>query len=141
MFVSSFSLCPLHVSLVRFADKVGRCLPQTSSRHCPAEGFMLRLPWGTALGAFSPRLETDYRGWLFTSTRGAARIPAGEPRRRGPCRPGGAVEGTFMLACVDVDYRGDQAVAACVLFGAWQDEAPAREVVARIGGVAPYVPG
>jgi deoxyribonuclease V len=46
-----------------------------------------------------------------------------------------------MLACVDVDYRGEQAMAACVLFGAWQDEAPAREVVARISGVAPYVPG
>jgi deoxyribonuclease V len=46
-----------------------------------------------------------------------------------------------MLACVDVDYRGDDAVAACVLFSAWGDAEPAAELVERISGVAPYVPG
>jgi len=46
-----------------------------------------------------------------------------------------------MLACVDVDYRGDGAVAACVLFRDWADEAPAAERVERIARVEPYVPG
>jgi deoxyribonuclease V len=46
-----------------------------------------------------------------------------------------------MLACVDVDYRGDDAVAACVLFRAWTDEAPAAQLVETIRGVEPYVPG
>ena len=46
-----------------------------------------------------------------------------------------------MLACVDVDYRGDDAVAACVLFAAWGDAAPAAEVVEKVTGVEPYVPG
>lgn len=46
-----------------------------------------------------------------------------------------------MLACVDVDYHGDEAVAACVLFRDWADERPAAEVVERIAGVEPYVPG
>jgi deoxyribonuclease V len=44
-------------------------------------------------------------------------------------------------ACVDVDYRGDEARAACVLFRDWADAAPAGEVVAVVRGVAPYVPG
>jgi deoxyribonuclease V len=46
-----------------------------------------------------------------------------------------------MLACVDVDYRGDEAVAACVLFGAWSDGAAAGCVVEKVSGVEPYVPG
>jgi deoxyribonuclease V len=46
-----------------------------------------------------------------------------------------------MLACVDVDYRGDEAVAACVSFAAWDDATPAGQLVERISGVAPYVPG
>jgi deoxyribonuclease V len=46
-----------------------------------------------------------------------------------------------MLACVDVDYRGDDAVAACVLFRAWTDETPAAELVEPISGVEPYAPG
>jgi deoxyribonuclease V len=46
-----------------------------------------------------------------------------------------------MLACVDVDYRGDEAVAACVLFKTWQDEKASSERVERIRGVAPYQPG
>lgn len=46
-----------------------------------------------------------------------------------------------MLACVDVDYRGDGAVAAALLFAAWTDAAPARELVARIPRVPDYEPG
>ena len=46
-----------------------------------------------------------------------------------------------MMICVDVDYRDDHAIAAGVLFREWTDETPAREVVERIDGVAPYVPG
>src|SRR5205823_5903515 len=50
-------------------------------------------------------------------------------------------EGQRMIACVDVDYRGDEAAAACVLSAGWADEAPAGELVERVVGVAPYVPG
>jgi deoxyribonuclease V len=46
-----------------------------------------------------------------------------------------------MLACVDVDYRGDQAVAACVLFRDWPDATPAGQLVGKVQSVAPYVPG
>ena len=46
-----------------------------------------------------------------------------------------------MMICVDVDYRDDHAVAAGVLFRAWADETPPGEVVERIDGIAPYVPG
>lgn len=46
-----------------------------------------------------------------------------------------------MLACVDVDYRGTGAVAAALLFDAWTDEVPARELVARIAHVPDYEPG
>jgi len=46
-----------------------------------------------------------------------------------------------MLACVDVDYRGTGAVAAALLFDAWTDEVPARELVARIAHVPEYEPG
>jgi deoxyribonuclease V len=46
-----------------------------------------------------------------------------------------------MLACVDVDYRGDEAVAACVLFGAWPAEHSAGEHFLHLTGVAPYQPG
>src|SRR5262249_47322373 len=44
-------------------------------------------------------------------------------------------------ACVDVDYRGDVARAACVLFRDWADAAPAGQLVEAIAGVAPYQPG
>lgn len=46
-----------------------------------------------------------------------------------------------MLAAVDVDYRPDHALAACVLFDAWTDAAPGAVVVARAPLAAPYVPG
>ena len=46
-----------------------------------------------------------------------------------------------MLACVDVDYREREAVAACVLFRGWGDAAPAAEKVERIAAVESYQPG
>ena len=46
-----------------------------------------------------------------------------------------------MIAFVDVDYRQEQAAAACVLSSDWGDEAPVRELVERVRGVEPYVPG
>ena len=45
------------------------------------------------------------------------------------------------IAAVDVDYRPDHAVAACVLFDAWTDAAPSSEHSARVDDVAPYEPG
>ena len=38
-----------------------------------------------------------------------------------------------MKACVDVDYRDDHAVAACVLFRDWGDAEPADTLVVRVG--------
>ncbi len=46
-----------------------------------------------------------------------------------------------MIACVDVDYREEGAVAACMLFRAWEDEAPAESSTVRIDTVSPYRPG
>lgn len=41
-----------------------------------------------------------------------------------------------MLAAVDVDYRDDAVVAACVLFDDWTSPAPARDLVTLLDGVA-----
>jgi deoxyribonuclease V len=46
-----------------------------------------------------------------------------------------------MIACVDVDYRTSGAVAACVLFRAWDDAVGASETVVPIARVEPYEPG
>jgi deoxyribonuclease V len=46
-----------------------------------------------------------------------------------------------MLACVDVDYRADGAVAACALFGSWPDGLVQENRVRRLMDVAPYQPG
>ena len=46
-----------------------------------------------------------------------------------------------MIACVDVDYRGEGAVAACVLLRAWADGDSAGEHVERIARVEEYRPG
>jgi deoxyribonuclease V len=46
-----------------------------------------------------------------------------------------------VLAAVDVDYRDPDAVAACVLFADWVDEAPSAEWTCAVRGVLPYVPG
>jgi deoxyribonuclease V len=46
-----------------------------------------------------------------------------------------------MIACVDVDYRDQEAVAACVLFDRWTDAVAAGHHVQRITQVEPYEPG
>jgi len=46
-----------------------------------------------------------------------------------------------MIACVDVDYRDDSAIAACVLFRDWADAVSTAEHVRRIDRVEPYQPG
>jgi deoxyribonuclease V len=46
-----------------------------------------------------------------------------------------------MLACVDVQYHGESAVAACVLFRSWPDHEPADQTTVHLTTVAPYVPG
>jgi deoxyribonuclease V len=46
-----------------------------------------------------------------------------------------------MIACVDVDYRDEGAVAACLLFRNWTDAEPAGEHICRIERVEPYQPG
>jgi deoxyribonuclease V len=46
-----------------------------------------------------------------------------------------------MIACVDVDYRDSEAVAACVLLQDWADAACAATHVERVAAVEPYQPG
>lgn len=46
-----------------------------------------------------------------------------------------------MIAAVDVDYRASGAVAACVLFRAWDDAVSTSETVIPIASVEPYEPG
>jgi deoxyribonuclease V len=46
-----------------------------------------------------------------------------------------------MLACVDVHYAVDCAIAACVTARDWTDSAPLSEYVARREDIAPYQPG
>lgn len=48
-----------------------------------------------------------------------------------------------MLACVDVDYRGDEgpAVASCVVYEDWDSSESREERVAVIPRVAPYTSG
>jgi deoxyribonuclease V len=48
-----------------------------------------------------------------------------------------------MLACVDVDYRGDEgpAVASCVVYEDWDSNESHEERVVVIPEVAPYAPG
>jgi deoxyribonuclease V len=46
-----------------------------------------------------------------------------------------------MLACLDVDYRPDVTVAACVLFRAWTHGTEASHLVDRGPPAAPYEPG
>jgi deoxyribonuclease V len=46
-----------------------------------------------------------------------------------------------MKACVDVDYHGDDAVAACVQFHAWTDKVSVGQHVVHIRGVEEYIPG
>lgn len=46
-----------------------------------------------------------------------------------------------MIAFLDVDYRSDHALAACVIAQDWGDEAPTLEIVERIDEVNDYEPG
>ena len=46
-----------------------------------------------------------------------------------------------MIACLDVAYRTDAAVAACLLFLDWRDAAGVAELVTRTAAPAAYVPG
>ncbi|QSQ22099.1 endonuclease V [Pyxidicoccus parkwayensis] len=46
-----------------------------------------------------------------------------------------------MLACLDVDYRADLTVAACVLFRDWPDGAESSHRVDHGPPAAPYEPG
>lgn len=46
-----------------------------------------------------------------------------------------------MIAILDVDYRADHAIAACVLLRDWGDEAPHDTLVARVDDVQAYEPG
>ena len=45
------------------------------------------------------------------------------------------------MACVDVDYRDDGAVAACLWFADWADAEPVGWATTPCGAVAPYEPG
>ncbi|MCC6144969.1 MAG: endonuclease V [Candidatus Hydrogenedentes bacterium] len=46
-----------------------------------------------------------------------------------------------MIACLDVDYRPDSAVAACVLLEDWTSPRTFLEILRRLGPAAPYEPG
>jgi hypothetical protein len=47
---------------------------------------------------------------------------------------------TCMLVCLDVDYRDEFAVAACLTFSDWQDSRPVRELTEVVREVEPYRP-
>lgn len=47
----------------------------------------------------------------------------------------------MVKVCLDVDYRGEQAVAAGVLFHNWQDDTPLATTVKTLPSLEPYVPG
>jgi deoxyribonuclease V len=46
-----------------------------------------------------------------------------------------------VIACVDVDYRGESAVAAAVAIARWEADRPLTETIARISKVERYEPG
>lgn len=46
-----------------------------------------------------------------------------------------------MLACLDVDYRAAESVAACLLFHDWPDPIEAQALIERLPPAAPYQPG
>ena len=46
-----------------------------------------------------------------------------------------------MKTCIDVDYQGPCALAACVVFDGWCDATPQAKHKKTITDVAPYVPG
>ena len=46
-----------------------------------------------------------------------------------------------MLACIDVHYYNNHAVAACVSFNNWTDSNPSSQISTTIKDIAPYIPG
>jgi deoxyribonuclease V len=46
-----------------------------------------------------------------------------------------------VIACVDVDYRDPNALAACVLFHDWTDAGGCEALTERIDAIQPYLPG
>jgi deoxyribonuclease V len=46
-----------------------------------------------------------------------------------------------VIACVDVSYQNNEAVAACILFRSWTDKSSDDEIVERIGQIEEYQPG
>ncbi len=46
-----------------------------------------------------------------------------------------------MIVCIDVDYKDNGAVAACIIFENWDDQEPFEEFVVKIEEVAEYIPG
>lgn len=46
-----------------------------------------------------------------------------------------------MKAVLDASYRGDKAIAACLLFKNWTDSKPHRQFTVQVKGVAPYESG
>lgn len=46
-----------------------------------------------------------------------------------------------LKACMDVDYRTEGVVAACLLFEHWTSPEPVRSIVEPVASVAPYVAG
>ena len=50
-------------------------------------------------------------------------------------------EWCLMLACIDIHYYDDHAVAACILFDKWTDSNPTSQISTTITNIAPYIPG
>lgn len=46
-----------------------------------------------------------------------------------------------MKLAVDVDYHGENAIAAGILFSNWSDKETVKEYVAKIKGINEYIPG
>lgn len=46
-----------------------------------------------------------------------------------------------MMACLDVFYHPLKANCACVLFSAWPDSTPVKELVRMVSPIEPYEPG
>lgn len=47
----------------------------------------------------------------------------------------------MLKACVDVDYREGEALAACLTFQHWADSQPLRKITRRVAKIAEYEPG
>ena len=46
-----------------------------------------------------------------------------------------------MIACLDVDYKENEAHVACLLFENWTDEEPQSIITSKISDIEEYVPG